>query len=178
MFTKLLKTDNFQLYNKIRPLFTSNFRFLKVLFWTSTFIFIRKPHHFCKLYFFTFYFDGKIENLGKLQSELSWKLRVKLTKWGKTGKHQNKRETYFALVSILGKNCVWNETSIVLLLLRISDMKKTKVEFETRKNMLLHNVENNEKVQLQNSIHWCWQIQSFLSLIDLLQLLDELSKIA
>ena len=165
MFTMLLKTDNFQLYNKVPPLFTSNFRFSKA------------SHSFV----FYFLLTEKIENLGKLQSELSWKLRVKLTKWGKTGKHQNKRETYFALVSILGKKIektVWNETSIVLLLLRISDMKKTKVEFETRKNMLLHNVENNEKVQLQNSIHWCWQIQSFLSLIDLLQLLDELSKIA
>ena len=161
MFTMLLKTDNFQLYIKLY------------------FVYLEFPV-FKGLAFICFLlsFDGKIENLGKLQSELSWKLRVKLTKWGKTGKHQNKRETYFALVSILGKNCVWNETSIVLLLLRISDMKKTKVEFETRKNMLLHNVENNEKVQLQNSIHWCWQIQSFLSLIDLLQLLDELSKIA
>ena len=29
MFTMLLKTDNFQLYNKVHPLFTSNFRFSK-----------------------------------------------------------------------------------------------------------------------------------------------------
>ena len=35
---------------------------------------------------------------------MSSKLRVKLTKWGKTpGKHQNKRETHSGLVSILGK---------------------------------------------------------------------------
>ena len=75
---------------------------------------------------------------------MSSKLRVKLTKWGKTpGKHQNKRETHSGLVSILGKKNRKNSLKRNVNCpptLRISDKKKTKkktkVEFETRKNML------------------------------------------